>query len=123
MYQIKTSRAQRLAKKLPMATREIWEMIPEELVQNLTAKQLAMVMDLMDRSYHNGRASAGAEVIDDSKTNGAVYVNCIGLTIEWNEEGAEYEIVTEEANPEVPYSTRRTYSRKIKDGHLIVSIA
>jgi hypothetical protein len=80
---IKSRRAQRLANKLPMANSEIWEQIPESLIEQLTSKQLAAVMCLMDKSYHNGKKAAGAEVVDNCPTDGAVWINCIKKMIEW----------------------------------------
>lgn len=61
--------------------------LPEELIEKLTGKQLALVMQAINNAYQNGKASTGAEMID----NNAVYINKLGKAIEWNEEGAEYE--------------------------------
>lgn len=61
--------------------------LPEELIEKLTGKQLALVMQAISKAYQSGKASAGAEMID----NNAVYINRLGKVIEWSEEGAEYE--------------------------------
>lgn len=94
-HAIKTGRAVRLAGKLPMATREICSLIPERLWDRLTSSELALVIEVADRSYHNGRASTGAEVIDDSPTNGAVWINTLDAMIEW--QGGSVRIVRRES--------------------------
>lgn len=52
--------------------------IPDELKKQLTGKQLGMVMDAIDESYHDGQASAGAELIDDN----SVYITKLNSIIE-----------------------------------------
>lgn len=69
----------------------ITERVPDELIEKLTARQIALVMSTISKAYNDGKTSAGAEMID----NNAVYINNIGKVIEWNEEGAVYERVTE----------------------------
>lgn len=69
----------------------VFEQIPDDLAQKLTAKQIAAVAELINKAYHKGRASTGAEVVEAN----AVYVDSLGKIIEWNEEGAEYERVEE----------------------------
>lgn len=88
----------------------ITERIPEELIENLTSDQIALVMEAINKAYNDGKASAGAEMID----NNAVYINNIGKVIEWNEEGAVYERVTEkEAGCTV------TKNVKVQEGTLV----
>lgn len=45
--------------------------VPEELIERLTGKELALVMQAINAAYQKGRASTGAEMID----NNAVYIN------------------------------------------------
>ena len=89
---------------------KIVERIPDELVSELTGKQLALVMQAINKAYIDGRASTGAEMID----NNAVYINSLGKVIEWNEEGAEYETQTIDEP-----GCRVTKRIKVKDGILV----
>lgn len=84
-------KAQKMSKMLPMATAEIWSRIPEDLKDKLTAKELSLVMQAMNDSYHAGRTSTGAEKIDAD----CIWINGIGM-MEIVEEGAEYETIKEE---------------------------
>lgn len=70
-----------------MQEKEVWELIPQKLVEELTGEQLALVASAINQSYHNGKAAAGSEVVDEGDNYGAVYVNCIGKMIEWEKAG------------------------------------
>jgi len=59
--------------------------IPRELIPALTGKQLALVMTAINTAYHAGRASTGAEVHDDCKRDGAVWIEALGRSISWRE--------------------------------------
>lgn len=83
MSNIKIKRAQRINKFLPSQEADVWKLIPDDLVSGLTAKQLSLVADAINRSYHNGRASTGAEVVDSGEKCGAVYVNGLDKIIDW----------------------------------------
>lgn len=90
--------------------RSITERVPDELIEKLTARQIALVMEAINKAYNDGKASAGAEMID----NNAVYINSLGKVIEWNEEGAEYKRVrTEESGCTV------TKNVKVQEGTLV----
>lgn len=65
----------------------ITSQVPEELIERLTGKELGLVMEAINVAFQKGKASTGAEMID----NNAVYINRLDKVIEWNEEGAEYE--------------------------------
>ena len=65
---------------------EVENQLPEKLVNELTGAQLALVMQAINTAYQKGKASTGAEMID----NNAVYIEKLNKVIEWNEEGAEY---------------------------------
>lgn len=95
---------------------DIKSRLSEELIKELTGKQLGAVMDAINKAYHDGRASTGAEMID----NNCVYINSINKMIEWNEEGAEYQQITETipCTKESP-SYIITKGIKIKDGILV----
>lgn len=43
----------------------VQEQIPAELFDRLTGHELGLVMSAVNAAYHNGRASTGAEVVDD----------------------------------------------------------
>lgn len=89
---------------------EVENQLPEKLVNELTGAQLALVMQAISTAYQKGKASTGAEMID----NNAVYIEKLNKVIEWNEERAEY---TRETVLENGYKVTR--SRKVKDGVLI----
>lgn len=99
--------------------------VPEELIERLTGKELALVMQAINAAYQKGRASTGAEMID----NNAVYINKLNKIIEWTEEGAEYEYreVVHPAKKFIGETGKEVYipeskSRvpvKIKDGALV----
>lgn len=112
-HTIKHRRAQRLAGRLPMANAEIWSRIPDTLKERLTGSELAEVIKAMDVSYHAGKASAGAEVVDASREDGAVYINGLGM-IEWKEIGAEYETVVESNGISTIYRPQKIKNGEIK---------
>jgi hypothetical protein len=93
--------------------------IPDELLKQLTSKQLALVMQVINTAYQNGRASTGAEKIDTD----CIWVSGIEKLIEIVEVGAKYESVTEprKFDPVTNecISTERTYSKKVQAGELI----
>lgn len=62
----------------------ILSQIPDELLEQLSGKQIGMVMNAIKAAYNDGKASTGAEMIDSN----AVYINSLGKIIEWNEDGA-----------------------------------
>ena len=57
----------------------IWNGIPRELKDQLTSKQLALVVATKAQSFADGKASAGAELVDDN----AVWINKLNRAIEW----------------------------------------
>jgi hypothetical protein len=83
---IKIQKARKLTRFLPMQEQEVWALIPQELITALTSKQLALVAEAINSSYHNGRASTGADVIDANTSDGAVFVNCLEKAIYWKQE-------------------------------------
>jgi len=98
---------------------QISKLVGPELAQILTGKQLGLVMNAINNAYHEGKTSAGAEMIDSN----AVYINKLGKVIEWNEVGAEREFVTniEETSDGVKYKSSSWV--KVKDGDLIPNFA
>ena len=92
----------------------VFGQIPDDLMQELTAKQIAAVAELINKAYHKGRASTGAEMVEDN----AVYVDSLGKIIEWKEEGAEYERVEEKTAD----GCTVVKHKKVKDGVLVPRI-
>lgn len=86
-----------------------------ELAERLTDEDYGLVMSAVNRAYHEGKKSVGAEMMDSN----AVWINGLNRAIEWTEEGAEYEQVTEDLGG----GRKRTYFRKIKDGELVPRFA
>ena len=63
MSQIKIDRARHLTRHLPRAQAEILSSISPEMVASLTGKQLAMVMDALDRHWHKARAFESRDIL------------------------------------------------------------
>lgn len=59
----------------PMTIDAVRQYIPAELYRQLTGTQLGAVMSAINAAYHAGRASTGAEKLDDT----AVYVDGVGI--------------------------------------------
>lgn len=91
----------------------ITDQVPEELIERLTGKELGLVMEAINAAFQKGKASTGAEMID----NNAVYINNLGKVIEWEEEGAEWE--RQEVKDLSTYSGKRIVPVKVKDGVLV----
>jgi hypothetical protein len=89
----------------------IKRLIGPELAERLKNEDYGLVMSAVNRAYHEGKASAGAEMIDDN----AVWINKLNRAIEWAEEGAEYEPITEDLDG----GRKRTYFKKIRNGKII----
>lgn len=62
---IKLDRACRLTRHLPRATEEILDSIPAELVSRLTSRELALVMNALDKHWHKARAFESREIMSD----------------------------------------------------------
>jgi len=89
----------------------IKKLIGKELAERLTGHELGLVMSAVNRAYQEGKASAGAELIDDN----CVWINKLNKAIEWEEVGAVYEqIETVEAGLKVIKPV------KVKNGELVV---
>lgn len=92
----------------------IKKLVGKELADKLTGHELGLVMSAVNRAYQEGKASAGAEMIDSN----CVYINGLDRAIEWTEVGTEYE--------QVPFieeicGRRSTGTKpiKVKDGELV----
>ena len=92
------------------------KLVGKELADRLTGHELGLVMSAVNRAYHEGKDSMGAEMIDSN----CVWIKSLDRAIEWNEVGAEYEQVPfKETSPDGRIVTG-TRSVKVKDGELIV---
>nr|WP_295684066.1 hypothetical protein [uncultured Lachnoclostridium sp.] len=60
----------------PSALRAINDLIPEELEDSLTGRQLGLVMTALNQSFYNGKHSTGAELLLDDD---CVWINNVGL--------------------------------------------
>ena len=47
-----------------VSVQAVWEQIPADIREQLTGKQLGVVMNLINNAYHKGKADAGAEKVD-----------------------------------------------------------
>jgi hypothetical protein len=92
----------------------IKKLVGKELAERLTGHELGLVMSAVNRAYQEGKASAGAEMIDSN----CVYINGLDRAIEWSEVGAVYEQVPfkEEIEGRISTGTRPV---KTKDGELV----
>jgi transcriptional regulator with XRE-family HTH domain len=57
--------------------------VPQSISEKLTADEYAELLNCINRAYHDGKASAGAEMIDKN----AVWVDCLNAAIEWDKDG------------------------------------
>lgn len=116
-HQIKLQKAIKQAKVFKGQTTlsAIKDQLPESLLETLTAKDIALVLETINKAYHAGRASTGAEMVD---TN-AVYINSLGKVIEWSEVGAEYKQVAFEEVGVSGFKSTGTHPQKVKDGVLV----
>ena len=57
----------------------VWSFVPQELQESLTGKELGLVLNAINAAYQAGKASTGAEKID----NNAVYVD--GKIVEYKQ--------------------------------------
>jgi hypothetical protein len=97
----------------------IRKLIGKELCDRLTGHELGLVMSAVNRAYHEGKASTGAEMIDSN----CVYINSLDRAIEWEEVGAEYEQVpfreVVDCGKEGSKISTGTRPVKVKDGELV----
>lgn len=61
----RTIKALKTCQFLPAAEREILDSLPEELTEQLTSKQLALVMQALDKHWHKACAWKESEIIGD----------------------------------------------------------
>jgi hypothetical protein len=97
----------------------VLQLVGNELANRLTGHELGLVMSAVNRAYHAGKASTGADMIDDN----AVWINKLNRAIEWVEVGSQYETVEE---PIIVNGYRCGISHrpvKVKDGELVVRFA
>jgi 23S rRNA maturation mini-RNase III len=64
-HSIKVNRARKLARFLPRADAEIQASIPEELIESLTAKQLARVRRALNEHWHKAVAHTEASIVGE----------------------------------------------------------
>jgi hypothetical protein len=69
--------------KGPVTTDAVLAQVPQDVWDECPARIVAQVADAINKAYHAGRASTGAEVIDDN----CVCINSLDRAIEWTEDG------------------------------------
>jgi hypothetical protein len=94
----------------------VQKLVGKELADRLTGHDLGLVMSAVDRAFHEGKASAGAEMIDSN----CVWVNGLDKAIEWNEVGAEYKRVDIIETLHSGATCKVNKAIKIKDGKLVL---
>lgn len=60
-----TKKALKACQFLPAAEREILDSLPEELTEQLTSKQLALVMQALDKHWHKACAWKEKQIVAD----------------------------------------------------------
>jgi len=76
----------------PATFTKILESIPEELKNTCTVSQLVLIIETTNKAFQNGKNSTGASIIDNSKTDGAVFVDCLNTSIEWIKKDGSYSV-------------------------------
>jgi transcriptional regulator with XRE-family HTH domain len=64
--------------KGPTTVSTIVNMIPQSLLDKLDSAEISLLIDVINASYQNGRASTGAEMIDDD----TVWINKMQIAID-----------------------------------------
>ena len=62
---VKIARACRMTRHLPKAEAEILSSIPDALIDSLTSKQIAAVMDALNVHWHKARAFEAREILSE----------------------------------------------------------
>jgi len=57
--------------------------VPQSISEKLDVEEYAELLNCINRAYHDGKASAGADMIDKS----AVWINSLQAIIEWDKDG------------------------------------
>lgn len=78
---IKLNRALRICGFRPMQEREILDSVPQELMDRLTGKELALVMQALDAHWHKAQMAKEQAIIDEgciwSEQHGKLLDFCI----------------------------------------------
>jgi hypothetical protein len=118
---IKLNRACRLTRHLPKAQEEILASMPDELVACLTSRELALVMDALDRHWHKARAFEAREIWDNEVAYSAAGYRELGPFVPYPPESAcaaelaqEYEPIGADKAKELFEAGRRVLSERTK---------
>lgn len=57
--------------------------IPASIANKLNSDEYALLMDCINRAYHDGKSSTGAEMIDKN----SVWVTALNRVVEWDNDG------------------------------------
>ena len=109
---IKLKRVEKLGNwhKGRATTSDVLNRLPQDVINALPSKILVQVANAIDKAYHDGKTSAGAEMVDSN----CVWINSLNSGVEWVEKDAEYETVTTTEN-----GFKVTKPVKVKDGALV----
>ncbi len=78
----RTIKALKTCQFLPAAEREILDSLPEELTEQLTSKQLALVMQALDKHWHKACAWKEKQIVADAISG--MESNCAILSLQRN---------------------------------------
>lgn len=95
--------------------KQIISFMPVELVHSLTGRELGFVATAINAAYLAGKASTGADMIDEN----CVWINRLKCAIEWTEEGAEWETKVNEITDDKGVIQKVYEKVKVKPGQLI----
>lgn len=115
-HQIKLQRAIKQANifKGETTVSAIKNQLPESLLESLNSKDIAIVLESIDKAYKLGQKSTGASMIDSN----CVWIESLNKGIEWNEVGAKFESLITQEN-----GMRVTRPVKLKDGELVLKFS
>lgn len=63
--------------RYPATCNAIFSRVPNEIIVNCTANQIALIAKAIDNAYHDGQDSTGADMISDD----CVWVNKLNMAI------------------------------------------
>ncbi len=81
-HQIKIEQAVRRSNihKGVTTTSAVLGYVPSSISDKLTADEYALLLNCINKAYHDGKSSAGAEMVDSN----AVWINSLQAVIEWD---------------------------------------
>jgi len=65
----------------PQTIKAVMSQIPDSMWDTCTSKEIAAAANAINRAYHAGRASTGAEVLDSSPTEALVWIDALNKSV------------------------------------------